>query len=531
MNIFKVYFLKNRLNAFGIILLSVFIGITSFGLSEKIKIVFNEGILRNNITTLENNIFILFVIFIILFFLNVFSSVLNNVIQWKGTKNLKLYAMNKIFGSKYDYFLENQPTSIWTELNISSSKVADYYTSVVSIFSKAIEFIVYLLIIININVYAGIFTLLTIPFVYIFTLGVKKKMAFYQNKMLEKSRELSSVSIESLENINNIKVKNENDFFIKIIDKKHTELNNNIIKSAFYENYWSFMTSLINSIAPILVIFLLMKFTDLITIDSGEIIILYSFIPIFLSTFKTLYSYIMNYYTSKPYLQSIKKFFNLEGEKDGDFIIKNFETLETKNLKIMHGKKIISIPDFNIKKGEKVLISGESGIGKSSFFNLILGLNDNYTGIIKINGHDLKDFNVSSLRKIFGISFQSSGIFSLNLKENISLGKSYTEKEIDKVINIANLQKQLKEKNEALLSNNILSGGEKSRINIAQNLFRTPEVILLDESLSSVDEEMESDIIKNIVENFTQNTIICISHRKSSEKYFEKIISFQGEII
>lgn len=291
------------------------------------------------------------------------------------------------------------------------------------------------------------------------------------------------------------------------------------------------MTSLINSIAPILVIFLLMKFTDLITIDSGEIIILYSFIPIFLSTFKTLYSYIMNYYTSKPYLQSIKKFFNLEGEKDGDFIIKNFETLETKNLKIMHGKKIISIPDFNIKKGEKVLISGESGIGKSSFFNLILGLNDNYTGIIKINGHDLKDFNVSSLRKIFGISFQSSGIFSLNLKENISLGKSYTEKEIDKVINIANLQKQLKEKNEALLSNNILSGGEKSRINIAQNLFRTPEVILLDESLSSVDEEMESDIIKNIVENFTQNTIICISHRKSSEKYFEKIISFQGEII
>ncbi|MDO7976403.1 ATP-binding cassette domain-containing protein [Oceanotoga teriensis] len=70
----------------------------------------------------------------------------------------------------------------------------------------------------------------------------------------------------------------------------------------------------------------------------------------------------------------------------------------------------------------------------------------------------------------------------------------------------------------------ILSGGEKSRINIAQNLANEPEIIMIDESLTSVDEKMEYSIFENIVNNFKDKTILCISHRNSSKDMFDKEI-------
>ncbi len=76
-----------------------------------------------------------------------------------------------------------------------------------------------------------------------------------------------------------------------------------------------------------------------------------------------------------------------------------------------------------------------------------------------------------------------------------------------------------------MISSNTVSGGEKSRISIGQNLARAPEVILLDETTSSLDEEMEERLLKRIIKE--ENTLVCISHRKSTEKYFDKIVEFK----
>jgi ABC-type multidrug transport system fused ATPase/permease subunit len=231
----------------------------------------------------------------------------------------------------------------------------------------------------------------------------------------------------------------------------------------------------------------------------------------------------MEFFSSKPYLKSLDELEKLDQENVEGIYIDNFESLETKNLKIKISEdRLLDIPDMNIKKSEKVLISGESGIGKSSFFETVLKLRNNYSGEIKINGIDLKKISSKSIRNIVGISFQGQEVYSGSIKENILLGKN--EEDLSEIIEISELNEILNYKSEKRINNNVLSGGEKSRISLAQNLFKNPDLILIDESLSSVDEITESKILNKILSKFKNKTILCISHRNSSLKNFDREI-------
>ncbi len=251
--------------------------------------------------------------------------------------------------------------------------------------------------------------------------------------------------------------------------------------------------------------------------------ILYLFIPLFLLTFSNLYSIFKDYFECKPYLETYEEICQLEKESSGNHHIKKFDTLDVKNVSInLENKKNISIPDLNIKKGEKILIIGESGLGKTTLFNILLGFTKNYEGEIFINHTNLKNIDIKSLRNLIGISFQKSELFSLSLKDNILLGSNI---DLDSLINLFRLSK-VKDENDNLLNENKLSGGEKARINLAQNLARNPEVILIDETFSSLDEENEKLILQNILKKYKDKTIICISHKLSLRKYFDRHINY-----
>lgn len=156
-----------------------------------------------------------------------------------------------------------------------------------------------------------------------------------------------------------------------------------------------------------IVLYLIMRFTSLIPITTGEIIVLYTFIPMFMASFKNVYSLVMAYHVSRPYLKSMGEFLNLPAEDTGTVALEKFEKLETKNLSLENRGKTVRIPDVTIAGGDKVLIRGESGIGKSTLFNILLGLRKDYAGSVKVNGHELRDINIESLRKIVGISFKA----------------------------------------------------------------------------------------------------------------------------
>lgn len=522
----KIFFKQNKLDSLLKILSALFTGILSYLISDKLKIIFNEAILNNQITVFSTHLIQIIIFFVVLFLLNVFSSVLNNRIRWTGAKNIVVYSIQKLLKTDYSFFLKQPPAAIWTEVNMSAQQSAGFYTSFIELSSHLIEFLVYAFIILSINPYAALFSLCVIPLSFLLTFWMQKKLSVWRMKMMTVSKNSSSIAIETIANVKDVKVKNAYTFFTEKLEQKQSELVKTVVTSSFYENYWISVTTLISSIAPLVVIYLLMKVANVATSKPGDIIVLYSFIPLFLSSFKKVYSIVLTYFSAHPFIQTSKKYCQLEEEVSGENKVEHFENLETKDCFVKYDNgQIVNIPNITVRKGEKVLIMGESGIGKSTLFNILLGLIKEFSGSVTVNDIPIREINSEQFRAITGISFQGSGVFSLSLKENILLGEE-GKLDFERVIDMTQLKRQLKDKDDQILNINSLSGGEKSRISLAQNLIRNPELILIDESLSSVDEQMEAEIISNIVSEFKGSTIICISHRKRSAEYFDRIIEF-----
>jgi subfamily B ATP-binding cassette protein MsbA len=181
---------------------------------------------------------------------------------------------------------------------------------------------------------------------------------------------------------------------------------------------------------------------------------------------------------------------------------------------------------------------GQSGSGKSTIANLLTRFYDVQEGIIKIDGIDIKDMNLKSLRDLMGLVTQDSILFNDTIKANISLGKpEATDDEIIEALKIANAYEFVKDLPEGIYTNigdsgNKLSGGQKQRLSIARAVLKNPPIMILDEATSALDTESER-LVQIALENMMQNrTSIVIAHRLSTIQKADTIVVMQkGKIV
>lgn len=244
MKIAKLYFKNNITANLALILVTIASGLLAFVTADLVKVIFNDGILGNNLAVFEKNIILSIFLYIILFVINVATAVLENYTQWVATKNFRVGSVNNLLKTDYTYFLKNSPVSIWTDLTMSTMQVSTYYFTLVGLLPRIIQFSIYALIIFNINFYAGIFSMCTIPLIFLTTTGVQKKLSYWQDRFLQDSKELSQISVDTLSEASNIKVKNEWNFFLSKMEKQHTQLNHTVVKFVFFQNYWELIMTL-----------------------------------------------------------------------------------------------------------------------------------------------------------------------------------------------------------------------------------------------------------------------------------------------
>lgn len=198
---------------------------------------------------------------------------------------------------------------------------------------------------------------------------------------------------------------------------------------------------------------------------------------------------------------------------------------------------ILDGTNINIKKGDKVALIGESGIGKSTFIKLIMRFFDVNSGDIKIDNINIKEVNTKSLRNTQRLVSQETFLFNESIKDNIKIGnKNATEEEIIEACKkasihdfILTLPKGYDTKVGELGSN--LSSGEKQRIGLARAFLKDSEVLILDEPTSNLDALNEGEILKSIKENCEDKTIILISHRKSTTAICDKVYKLEKKKI
>ncbi|MFT3793966.1 ABC transporter ATP-binding protein [Flavobacterium sp.] len=193
---------------------------------------------------------------------------------------------------------------------------------------------------------------------------------------------------------------------------------------------------------------------------------------------------------------------------------------------------------LNVKKGQTVALVGQSGSGKSTIANLLTRFYDVNEGEIKIDGTNIKDMQLESLRGLIGLVTQDSILFNDTIKENILLGKpDATDDEIIDALKIANAYEFVKDLPLGIYTNigdsgNKLSGGQKQRLSIARAVLKNPPIMILDEATSALDTESEK-LVQVALENMMQNrTSIVIAHRLSTIQKADVIVVMQkGRIV
>lgn len=200
---------------------------------------------------------------------------------------------------------------------------------------------------------------------------------------------------------------------------------------------------------------------------------------------------------------------------------------------------IHALKQFNlhVKKGEKVLIVGKTGSGKSTIAQLLLRMYDPTQGSIKIEGTDIKNILLSNLRQQISYVPQDVFLFSDSIANNIKFGFPTAEEIlITQAAQNASVAKdilQFPQQYETTVGERgvTLSGGQKQRISIARGLIKDPEIIVFDDCLSAVDAKTEHEIVHNLYQFLKDKTAIIITHRILSTFSFDKIVVLENGAI
>jgi len=225
---------------------------------------------------------------------------------------------------------------------------------------------------------------------------------------------------------------------------------------------------------------------------------------------------------SKPQITQKENAVELKELKSGI----NFENV---NFEYIKGKPVLKNINLQVEKGETIALVGNSGGGKSTIVSLIPRFYDVKSGSIKIDGIDIRDYTLFSLRNNIAVVFQDNFLFSGTIKENILLGKpNATDEEINQSLKMAYLDEfvsTLKDGINTQIGERgiLLSGGQKQRVAIARAFIKNAPIVILDEATSALDNKSEA-IVQKAIDNLMQDkTVFVIAHRLSTVQNAHRI--------
>ncbi len=231
-------------------------------------------------------------------------------------------------------------------------------------------------------------------------------------------------------------------------------------------------------------------------------------------------------------LEEIKDFPTTESSDDNKVKISKIDEIKFKDVSFHYNgeEEVISNISMDIKKGDRVLILGPVGSGKSTILGLISGMYHPEKGEITINNLPLENIDKITLRNKIGYVAQEPLLFSGTIKENVEFGKeNLSDEEFWELMEIVQLKKEIlsftdKENSKVGQRGISLSGGQKQRLSIARALVRKPEILIFDDITASLDADNEDKLWTSINAKYEEITCFIVSHRLSTLRYVDKVM-------
>ena len=350
-------------------------------------------------------------------------------------------------------------------------------------------------------------------------------------KLLDK---LNASTREILSGLRVIKAFNKQEFFKKRFDKVNTENKNlNIFLNKVLYLVEPMMSLIIN-IATIVIVYVSCDYLSLGTLEIGSMMAFIQYMSTVLLSFMMLLVIILNIPRVIVSFKRINEVLSVEPSisNTGKIKLSNLESIEFKNVYFRYDKAqedMLKNISFRIEKGENIGIIGSSGSGKTTIVNLLLRHIDPTSGNILINGIDIKEYDIESLRNIFAYTPQKTLLFKGSIRENLTFDKNFANNVLDNALDEAAIKDFIDNNTEGYefkieQSAVNLSGGQKQRMSIARALLSGGECLLFDDSFSAVDYITDKKIRNSINKNYSDKMVILVTQRVGTIKDADKII-------
>jgi len=507
---------------------------------------------KNNFFQLSNflksNAIIFFVVLILLVY--ILKTILLIYVYKKETNFLKRIRVNlstRIFqiylNLPYSFHVHNNSGNLIR--NINDIKI--FINFIIHTLSIVIETLIFVGLLIILMLYEPLVT--TVVILITFTLGfilnnTIKKKSYTWGKVRQKFEGLKIINTQqTLNSIKEVKVFFKEFFFIKLFEKIEIKAAESVQKHDFLIRLPKVIleASLVIILSSLIIILVNLKFDFKEIIPTLALFTLVSF-RVFPSIAKIIRSYqIIKFGT--PVLDNLKNQIKLTKKSitfsKNDKKISFSKNIRFKNIDFSYenySKKIFLNFNFLINKGDLIGIYGDSGNGKTTFLNILLGLSKPEKGQVLIDGkQDVQD-NIKSWNRNVGFVPQNICLLEGSLKSNIAFGlknKEIDNNLVNKLVKIVKLEKFVKKLkngiNTTISENgNNISGGQKQRIGIARALYHDPQLIILDEATNAIDKETSKEIINHIMQKKNNKTIVIISHDYFVLKNCDKVFNLRN---
>ncbi len=512
---------------FTIILVSIIYMIINIIESYQFKLLYENSDIKT--------IFIILLIF--LFIKLLFNYLRNNLLSLFNTildKVLIKDAFYHIINLPYLYYRNHTSGDLLTRIN-DLGNVKDLISNLlVSVFVDLSLSIVILIVMININLWLSLLTITSLVLyglvVFISSILLKKTI----RKNYQDSSDVNNYIVESLTSFETIKNFSLQRYVYKKFIGKYEEYSNNLKRLIRKLNNEDVFKNIFISIGNLLIVYIGILKINNNELSLSSLITYMSLTNYLIDPIRNLLNLHFKYQNFKTSISRIKEIYNIPCEKE----ISNTKIDELKgnivinNLSYSYNgiDNVIKNISFEIMEGERVLIYGNSGCGKSTIIKLLIKyLDSNYQGEIRVGGYDLKRIDMFSLRENICYTSQNEYLYTDSIYENITLGKKIKYHNFLDIANSLFINEIIKNSTlgyNYVIENNgeNISGGEKARIIIARSIFQKANIYIYDESFSELDIYKERKILEYLFKIYPTKTFIIISHRFSNEDLFNKKI-------
>ena len=496
-----------------------------------------------DLDALINLLIIVVILYIISSVFSYLQSILLIEVTTKISYDLREKLIEKILNLPMDKVEENKRGDILSRVTNDVDSLQNGITqSFIQLTTAVITIVGVFIMMLTINVWMTLATIILIPIAFLLIRFMTKYSQTYFLRQLEFKGSLNAQIEETFTGHDIIRTFNQEEISMEKFESDNENWFTQEWKSQFYSSLNGPLMNFISNFTYVVVAVLGAVFVLQRAIAVGDILAFFQYTQSFTRPIQQITRVMNQIQTAMAASERIFEFLEFEDEENPSTrqltTIKDGITFDNVSFSYTPNEKIIKDLSFDVKKGEKIAIVGETGAGKTTIVKLLMRFYDINSGSIRIDGIDIDEYDKHSLRSMIGMVLQDSWLFSDTIANNIRYGN--LDASDDEVADAArqvyadDFIRQSSEGYDSVLnedSDNI-SHGQKQLLTIARTILSKKEVLILDEATSSVDTRTEKLIQQAMDKLMEGKTSFIIAHRLSTIRNADKIIVIDnGEII